>query len=725
MFFLSFIYTNIIFVVFVFATFSGMLCLGYNLPPVRNRNRILNSAWFLYVVLIIAGYFFLESQYLVGEKQKKDANLRLVHYYTFNLQLLGHENLSTFAPRNSPPRLTLTKLLHKWTNSDPSVYGLYTVRRIPRNIMEYGPDTYGFVLRSFSESHDTASMARVTRVLPADRLLVYLNNEIAIENVQKAFNNVTSIVDDNNPMQLNRWITIFYPIKGRDGIEAVFIAEILDKFQISHAISFILVPYVYISVGYFVIVAGSFVCAAFLKEHQEGKDSERQLREYSKKLEESELRGMEANRRLEDAAANALDISSQKSEFLARISHEIRTPMTVILGFARLLEDCKGYKEQGFTQIESIRTMTKHGQFLLNIVNDTLDYSKIDAEKMAVDNISFTPKQIVEEIHRKFQMAANAKHLKLGVCFLSPYPSIVYSDPHLITKILVNLVGNAIKFTPAGAVVVTCSFERVSERSYLKFEVKDSGEQISEDHRKSLFTPFAMADMSFSRKHGGTGLGLTISKRIAALLGGDIIHKRAVGEGNIFVLTVCVRLPDEMTVQTKKSVSHFGTSLTSTGSASMKFSESGKHVLPPIPVRQKKAPASSLTPYRPQNDAQPLAGKRVLVAEDGIDNQRFISIALQKAGAIVDIAENGEIAIEMAMADGINYNIVFMDISMPILDGHEATRRLRELGYEGPIVALTAYDVSDDRDKNESSGFNDFLTKPVSKTDLIEAVKRF
>ncbi|MDX2118422.1 MAG: ATP-binding protein [Planctomycetota bacterium] len=391
----------------------------------------------------------------------------------------------------------------------------------------------------------------------------------------------------------------------------------------------------------------------------------------------AELR--QANRELEDASIRAQSANRAKSEFLAHMSHEIRTPMTAILGYAELLEE--SLKDAGEKR-DCVGTIRRSGEHLLTIINDILDFSKVEAGKMEIERVVCEPRAIAAEVESIMRVRATAKGLELRVEIDPSVPRGVQSDPTRLRQVLMNLVGNAIKFTNVGSVSLFASADVHGEACEIRFVVRDTGIGMEEAGLARLFQPFSQADSSMSRRFGGTGLGLAISRRLANLLGGDLSATSTPGVGSEFVFTFAASV------------------------AEVKESQHG------------------VAPEAPHADGPRLAGRRVLVAEDGIDNQRLIRAFLTREGAEVTIVDNGKHAMEAAIAareGGRAFDVVLMDVQMPIMDGYTATRSLRAAGYDGPVLALTAHALRSDYESSIAAGCNDHLTKPINKSKLIAA----
>jgi len=402
------------------------------------------------------------------------------------------------------------------------------------------------------------------------------------------------------------------------------------------------------------------------------------------------------NQELHDARDRAESATRAKSDFLANMSHEIRTPMTAILGFADVLLHEDGLDRAPPDRRRAIETIQRNGEHLLGVINDILDVSKIESGKMSVEAIACSPFQIVEDVVALMRLRAEVKGLQLVKEYCFPIPAQVHSDPTRIRQILMNLVGNAIKFTESGSVKIRTSF-LFDPVPRLGFDVIDTGLGMAPDQSSKLFQPFSQADSSTTRRFGGTGLGLTICKRLAEMLGGGISFSSASGVGTTFSFWVDAGILDGVPLR------------------DCERSEPPREVEIPHPARRE---TDRLPP-------QPLRGLRLLLAEDGPDNQRLIAFLLRKAGADVIIVENGQEAVHIATvaaAEHRPFDVVLMDMQMPVMDGYEATAMLRREGYRDPIVALTANAMAGDRERCLASGCDDFATKPIEKLRLFETI---
>lgn len=400
--------------------------------------------------------------------------------------------------------------------------------------------------------------------------------------------------------------------------------------------------------------------------------------------------------RSQELAVQANAVCRSKSEFLANMSHEIRTPMTAILGFAEtLLDEPESHCSQAERR-RAIETIRRNGEHLLALINDILDLSKIEAGKIDVARTRCVPANLLAEVRALMRLRAEEKQLPLTIEYRGPIPERIDTDPLRLRQILINLVGNAIKFTKRGSVRIVARL--LNDRpgiTKLRFDVTDTGIGIAQSQIARLFQPFTQADSSTTHEFGGTGLGLTISKRLAEMLGGDITVTSTPGVGSTFSLTIETGPLD-------------GVVLLNLPSGTRGLSQSA-----PVLSGENSLPKHFRIDYR------------ILLAEDGPDNQRLIALVLEKAGAEVTVVANGQEAVDEVLAAeqrGSPFDVVLMDMQMPVMDGYAATQKLREYGYKGTIVALTAHAMADDRRKCLDAGCDDYTTKPIGRGHLLNVV---
>jgi signal transduction histidine kinase len=391
------------------------------------------------------------------------------------------------------------------------------------------------------------------------------------------------------------------------------------------------------------------------------------------------LRDQVLKEQLQAAHAAAQAAVRAKSEFLANMSHEIRTPMTAMLGMTELLQ----LSELAPAQREFADTIARSGEALLQIVNDILDFSKIEAGQLSIEEIGFDLGELLQDVRELLLIKARQRGLALEIDFASELPHQIRADPTRIRQVLVNLVGNAIKFTHEGGVILRASSrERLADDSFLlDLAVADSGIGIPAEQRGRVFEAFTQADTSTTRRYGGTGLGLAICNRLSVLMGGALSLESELGKGSTFHLTIPVRVD--------------------TGAAQVK--------------------AESL----PAPAAGSFSG-RILLVEDNPENQALAVRILQHFGCQVDHASDGAEA--LARLESGRYDLVFMDCHMPILNGYDATRAIRAkeaAGQHLPIVALSASVLPEERQKCLDVGMDDYVAKPFSRRDLEHVLSRW
>ncbi|WP_394211343.1 ATP-binding protein [Enterovibrio calviensis] len=372
---------------------------------------------------------------------------------------------------------------------------------------------------------------------------------------------------------------------------------------------------------------------------------------------------------LQQARQQAESANAAKSQFLAMMSHEIRTPLNAVMGLLDALQQSPINEEQETWVLQ----MDKSAQLLLTIINDVLDLSRVESDRFALHPENINPRESVTVVFNQLKEVSSGKDIKLDVEVADNVPKLIYQDGNRFTQILLNLVGNAVKFTETGKVQVFMH----AEGNTLKLAVKDTGIGISHNRKKDIFQPFTQADGSITRRYGGTGLGLSICKKLVSMMKGSIDFDSQPGVGTTFYIDIPLIKP-----------------------------------LPQEIVHKDKSEESKLKPMK------------ILVAEDSKANQMVVKLMLEKAGHHVVVANNGQEAIDMIDEDKTQFDIILMDMSMPVLCGIEATKQLRAKGCQLPIIALTANAMNEDKEKCLQAGMDDFVTKPIRSVVLRQALQR-
>jgi len=386
----------------------------------------------------------------------------------------------------------------------------------------------------------------------------------------------------------------------------------------------------------------------------------------------------EVSRRLAIAIDNsrlyfrAQEASRSKTAFLANVSHEIRTPLGAMLGFAEMLKEDETLNP---IQRDTVGTILRNGQQLLRIVDEILDISKVESERLQIERVSFSLPELLDDVVELLRGKAEEKGIELRSWYVD-LPTFIRSDPTRLRQILINVIGNAIKFTDRGSVTLEARCG-----TGLEFRVTDTGIGVSPEQRARLFQPFTQADSSTTRRFGGTGLGLFLARKLARLLGGDVILDRSIaGQGSSFLITIAYEEADMAEI-------------------------SGK------PTQVTATPKAYL--------------RQILVVDDASDNRELFSLYLQKMGVpkrSIEMAQNGKEAIDKALHK--NYDLVLMDIQMPEMDGIQALHELRKKGYKGYVVALTAHAMKGDEERCLAEGFDGYLRKPLSREALREILSK-
>ncbi len=448
----------------------------------------------------------------------------------------------------------------------------------------------------------------------------------------------------------------------------------------------------------------------FLYKWQMGKE-----RNLSRRLEEEVVR---RTKEAEQARQTAEEANKSKSQFLARMSHEIRTPLNGVLGFIPMLLDT----ELSPAQLDYVKSINIGGKALLTLVNDILDFSKIEAGLMTLEYVDFNPAVIAAEVCNMTRPRLEGKDVKIS-CFLSPQvPTVIQSDPSRFRQVLLNLMGNAAKFTAHGEIELAITVIKENEKQLkLQTTIQDTGIGIPGDKLESIFDVFQQADGSTTRHYGGSGLGLTICRQVALLMEGKVWAESELGKGSIFHFTAWVNraqnpvpITNEITeINESKEINE---NKKINKNDEIDGSETNKEsIVKTIAARPQEAHTDT-----GENKI------RILLVEDNALNQKLACYILRHAGYYTELATNGKEAVDIIIARPDYFHLVLMDVQMPVMDGLEATRMLREKGFTDiPILAMTAQALKGDKEKCLEMGMNDFITKPIKREEIYRIVQKW
>lgn len=625
----------------------------------RKTGRTTRGAWIVWSLLLAiigSGWFLIEW---AGEQERLHLTQNLEGFaptYAHEMTVMGHSKIRFDTSENDPLYLSLIAAQIRWEQVNPVAHDIYTFRKRPDGKVVLLVDSETDYDRNGKYEGEREQRTHIGEVFDqVDPVLM------------QAFDGHPGFQNIPYTDRWGTWVSAYEPMYDQAGhVEAVlgvdFSADTWAHQIAKNRGAMILLMGI---LALTVIAASSFLA---IVRHDAG-------------LLES------TNTALRLATDRANTANEAKSAFLANMSHEIRTPMTAILGYSDVLLDPAATASE---KLDGIYTIQRNGQHLLEIINDILDLSKVEAGRIDLESVPVDTRELLRDVAESLRVRAETRGLVLQIGVDGSIPTVIRSDPTRLRQVLLNLVSNAIKFTEKGTIRLIASCDVTQER--MSFHVIDTGIGIDPAKIEQIFEPFCQEDSSTTRFYGGTGLGLTITRRFARMMGGDVTVSSTPDVGSDFELTV------------------------TTGPLSG---------VPMVTCADLKASVPTAAPGAP---SLPTLSGRILLVEDGEDNQRLISFYLRKAGAQVVMVSDGRQGLDTAWEayeSGNPFGLVLMDMQMPVMDGYEATRTLRERGYHLPIFALTAHAMKSDLDECLRAGCDDCLTKPINRSLFLHAIAEF
>ncbi|MGE3175813.1 MAG: ATP-binding protein [Planctomycetota bacterium] len=572
--------------------------------------------------------------------------------YAHEMERLGIADVDLQTPPDDPTYLRLIRAQIDWLRLNPAIADVYTFVQRDDGQVALLVDSETDYDRDGRFDHDREARTAIGEV--------YDEVNPALE---RAFAGAASFCADPVTDRWGTWVSAFEPLRRADGSQCgvlgvdypaeAWVASILRARGAVLAMAFLLV---------LVLAAGRSVFMLAL------------------------------------GRARAATEAVARQRFLAHMSHEIRTPMTAILGHADLLGDSAADEHERREGVEIIR---RSGRHLLGVLDDILDLAKIESGHVTAAPRPAALGELLDDVAAMHSQNARQKGLRLEVRAAPGTPAAVWTDARLLRQVLLNLVGNAVKFTDRGAVTLSARRSESERGPRLELAVTDTGPGIAAADQHRLFEPFVQGDAGLDRAHGGTGLGLSISRRIAAALEGTLTLRSAPGQGSTFVVDLpCHEAPVPSPTEAAPQ----------------------RSPLPSPPAVADRAPAAAPDTSSAARDEP--AAPRVLVVDDGADNRLLLRTMLVRHGFVVDTVDDGQSCLERLLGGAPAPDLVLMDVQMPRLDGQETTRRLRAAGFDRPILAVTAYAMAEDRELCLQAGYDDHVAKPIDREHLLQTIER-